>query len=54
MGLFNLFKKAKPVVDITETEWILVQKAELYPDKLTLKEVEALKKIVDRVEKANG
>lgn len=53
MKLSNLFKKPQPVVDITKTESILVQKAKSQPDKLTLKEIEALKKIVERVEKDN-
>lgn len=47
------YKKPQPVVDITLTESIIVQKAKSHPDKLTLKEIEALKKIVDRVEKNN-
>lgn len=53
MKLFNLFKKSQPVVDITATESVIVQKSKSNPDKLTLKEVEALKKIVARVEKDN-
>lgn len=53
MKLFKLFKKPEPVVDITLTESIIVQKAKSTPDKLTLKEVAALQKIIDRVEKAN-
>jgi hypothetical protein len=51
--MFKLFKKPKPVVDITRTESILVQKAKSQPDRLTLKEIAALQKIIDRVEKAN-
>ena len=51
--IFNFFKKPKPVVDITLTESIIVQKAKSQPDKLTLKEIAALKKIVERVENDN-
>ena len=53
MKLFKLFKKPQPVVDITKTESILVQKAKSTPDKLTIKEIAALQKIIDRVEKQN-
>lgn len=53
MKLFDSFKKKQPVVDITLTESIIVHKAKKNPDKLTKKEVEALKKIVERVERDN-
>jgi hypothetical protein len=51
--MFKLFRKPQPVVDITKTESLLVQKAKSQPDKLTLREIAALQKIIDRVEKAN-
>ncbi|MDH6207217.1 hypothetical protein [Aurantimicrobium minutum] len=54
MKLFGWFRKSEPVVDITLTESILVQKSKKNPDKLTKKEIEALKKIVERVENNNS
>ncbi len=54
MKLFDFFKKPEPVVDITLTESIIVHKAKKNPDKLTKREIEALKKIVERVEHDNS
>ncbi|AXE53996.1 hypothetical protein [Aurantimicrobium sp. MWH-Uga1] len=54
MKLFGWFRKSEPVVDITLTESIIVQKSKKNPDTLTKKEIEALKKIVERVENTNS
>jgi hypothetical protein len=54
MKLFGWLRKSEPVVDITLTESIIVQKSKKNPDSLTKKEIEALKKIVERVENNNA
>ena len=54
MKLFGWLRKPEPVVDITLTESILVQKSKKNPDTLTKKDIEALKKIVERVENNNA
>ena len=46
-------KKHQPVVEMTHTESLIVQKSKNKAEKLTQKEVSALKKIIERVEKQN-
>lgn len=53
--MFNSVKKDnEPVVELTPTESVIVAKSRKGNEKLTSKEVAALKKIVERVERNNN
>lgn len=47
-------KNNEPVIDMTYTESLIVQKSKNKSAKLTSKEISALKKIIERVEKQNA
>lgn len=47
-------KSKETIIDMTQTESLIVQKSKNNAVKLTPKEIAALKKIIERVEKQNS